>query len=52
MTELEGLIRYWEAKLQEMRAYLSVAEAALIENTVRKLQELKKIQESLAEVES
>ncbi|MBA7528300.1 hypothetical protein ES705_20483 [subsurface metagenome] len=50
MTEVEGLIRYWEAKLQDMRAYLSPAETTLIENTVRKLQELKKIQESLAEV--
>ena len=51
MTELEGLIRYWEAKLEDMRAYLSPEAAALIENTVRKLQELKKIQESLAEVD-
>ncbi|MBA7507429.1 hypothetical protein ES706_06148 [subsurface metagenome] len=50
MTELEGLIRYWEDKLKSMRAYLSPAETALIENTIRKLQELKKIQESLADV--
>ena len=51
MNELEGLIRYWEAKLRDLKAYISPAEAALIENTVRKLQELKKIQESLAETE-
>ncbi|GAJ05137.1 unnamed protein product [marine sediment metagenome] len=50
MTELEGLIRYWEDKLKSMGAYLSPAEAALIESTIRKLQELKKIQESLADV--
>ncbi|MBA7480714.1 hypothetical protein ES705_16547 [subsurface metagenome] len=51
MTELEGLIRYWEDKLKSMRAYLSPAEIALIESTIRKLQELKKIQESLADVD-
>ncbi|GAI59467.1 unnamed protein product, partial [marine sediment metagenome] len=51
MTDLEGLIHYWEAKLKDMRVYISPAEAALIESTIRKPQELKKIQESLAEVD-
>jgi len=31
MTELEGLIRYWEDKLKSMQAYLSPAEEASVE---------------------
>ena len=52
MTELEGLIGFWQEKLRCMMAYISPAEAALIESTIRKLQELEKIQESLAEIET
>ena len=48
-TELDGLIRYWEGKLQGMIAYLAPAEIALIEATIRKLRELEKILEGLAE---
>ncbi|MBA7476573.1 hypothetical protein ES707_11961 [subsurface metagenome] len=43
MTDLEGEIRYWEAKLKHEKAYLVPAETALIEGTIRHLKELKKI---------
>ena len=43
MTELEGLIRFWEDKLKSMKAYLSPAEEALIQTTVIQLKRLKKV---------
>ena len=41
MTELEGCIRYWENKLEKMKAYLSPSEEALIESTIKFLKKLK-----------
>jgi hypothetical protein len=40
VTEIEGLIRFWEAKLKYNRAYFSPSEAAMIERTVKLLKEL------------
>lgn len=43
MTELEGLIRFWEDKLKSMRAYLSPTEEALIKSSIIQLKRLKKL---------
>jgi len=38
---LNGCIRYWKNKLEEMRAFLSPTEAGLIQTTVKLLESYK-----------
>ena len=49
MTEIDGLVRFWEAKLASMKAYLSPAEEALIKATIIQLKRLGKILEEMNE---
>ena len=41
MTELDGLIRFWEAKLKHDRYLMSLTDIVMVESTVKYLKKLK-----------
>ncbi len=49
MTQLNGCITFWEVKLAHDRYLMAPATQALIENTVRYLKELEKLQKMVQE---
>ena len=49
--QLNGCIAFWEVKLAQDRYLMAPATQALIENTVRYLKELEKLQEEIKQRE-
>lgn len=39
---LNGCIRYWKNKLEEMRAFMSPSEAGLIQTTIKLLESIRR----------
>ncbi|MBA7543138.1 hypothetical protein ES705_35465 [subsurface metagenome] len=46
MSEIDNLIRFWEAALSQGRLLMNPSTIVLVEQTIKALEELKKIKEA------